>query len=86
MRLTTEPTATEFPGMIVNPVEVGEGVAATACAALSNPTANTRPERTDDERRLFKGGPLEEAFTITQKRAIRKEFSGKYTPGRTPPN
>jgi hypothetical protein len=60
VRVTRVPRATGLDGEIVNSVEVGEGVTATACAAFENPTASARPRKTKEKHDcLFKGGPLE---------------------------
>ena len=62
LRVTSVPAATVLPGEIVNSVVVGEGVAATASAALKKPTASTRPKETGEKQRLlFKGETSEEA-------------------------
>jgi hypothetical protein len=52
------PKATELLGEIVNSVVLSEGVAATASAALTKATANTRPKETEGKQRLLFNGDL----------------------------
>ena len=51
-------------GVIVNSVEVGKGVAATASAELENATASARPRKTGGGKSSLFKGTSEEASTI----------------------